>query len=269
MRCISCNDSVFDSLGIYYSVISSSQGGWTWLSSEGRYMGAAAFGTMDRATNPYYAPLREIFSLQPDGGVLLNRALANWQRDPFHKPYRPALTRILGEPIPAERMWNPDAVLRVEDIKHKPNTKDRLDKAAATQMVFEDALIHIVDHLIRTTESNRLILTGGVALNALANMRLLDHFDETYFERTLGRARPPAPVGAARALRSGGRRRRRLYVRPSRRCAGLGPALEHAFYCGLPPTRGRDPRRPGSAPASTGCELGSVADARGPRRSRT
>ena len=141
MRCISCNDSVFNSLGIYYSVISSSQGGWTSLSSEGRYMGAAAFGNMDRASNPYYAPLREILSLQSDGEVLLNRALANWQRDPFYKPYRPALTRILGEPIPAEQMWNPDAVLRVEDIKHKPNTKDRLDKAAATQMVFEDALI--------------------------------------------------------------------------------------------------------------------------------
>jgi carbamoyltransferase len=46
-------------------------------------------------------------------------------------------------------MWNPDAVLRVEDIHHHPNTQERLDKAAATQMVFEDALIHIVDCLIR------------------------------------------------------------------------------------------------------------------------
>ena len=262
MRCISCNDSVFDSLGIYYSVISSSQGGWTWLSSEGRYMGAAAFGTMDRASNPYYAPLREILSLQSDGGVLLNRALANWQRDPFYKPYRPALTRILGEPIPAEQMWNPDAVLRVEDIKHKPNTKDRLDKAAATQMVFEDALIHIVDHLIRTTQSNRLILTGGVALNALANMRLLDHFDETYFEKTLGRrarlhlwvppvpSDPGVPVGAA-------------YIFAHLAGAGLGPAIEHAFYCGLPPTQAEIRDALEAADGVDWIELGSVADARG------
>src|SRR5216683_8308869 len=55
MRRLYCNDSVFDSLGAFYSVISSTQGGWTWLSSEGRYMGAAAWGDMNRASNPYYA----------------------------------------------------------------------------------------------------------------------------------------------------------------------------------------------------------------------
>jgi len=47
MRRLYCNDSMFDSLGAFYSVISSTQGGWTWLSSEGRYMGAAAWGDMD------------------------------------------------------------------------------------------------------------------------------------------------------------------------------------------------------------------------------
>ena len=29
---------------------------------------------------------------------------------------------------------------------------------------------------------NRLVFTGGVALNALGNMRLLEHFDEAWFE---------------------------------------------------------------------------------------
>lgn len=52
MRPLYCNDSVFNSLGAFYSVISSTQGGWTLLSSEGRYMGAAAWGDMNRATNP-------------------------------------------------------------------------------------------------------------------------------------------------------------------------------------------------------------------------
>jgi hypothetical protein len=61
---------VFDSLGIFYSVISSTQGGWTWLSSEGRYMGATAYGNgdrKDRKTNPYYAALKPILALEPDG----------------------------------------------------------------------------------------------------------------------------------------------------------------------------------------------------------
>ena len=178
MRQLSCNDSMFDSLGAFYSVVSSTQGGWTWLSSEGRYMGAAAWGDMDRARNPYYARLRDVLHFGANGEVRLNRAMANWYCDPFDHPYKQALTEILGEPLRPDQLWNPDAVLRVEDIHHRPDTKDRLDKAAATQLVFEDAMIHVVDHLLRTTGASRLVLTGGVALNAVGNMRLLEHFDE-------------------------------------------------------------------------------------------
>ncbi len=227
------NDSVFDSLGLYYAVISSTQGGWTWLSSEGRYMGATAYGDNDRNTNPYYAGLKDIFVLQDDGRVALNRDLANWPRSIVREPYTQALTDILGPPIPADKMWNPDAVLKIEDIQHPEATKARLDKAAACQMVFEDAIFHIVDHFIRATGSERLVLTGGVGLNALANMRLLEHFDADYFRREHGRAGrlhlwvPPTPndsgipIGAA-------------YMGAYLAGYGIGPAATHAFYCGAP-----------------------------------
>src|SRR3954449_13585287 len=78
IRCLSCNNSAFDSLGAFYSVISSTQGGWTWLSSEGRYMGAAAWGDMNRASNPYYAGLRNVLHFGEDGEIRVNRSLANW-----------------------------------------------------------------------------------------------------------------------------------------------------------------------------------------------
>ena len=229
-----CNDSVFDSLGLYYAVISSTQGGWTWLSSEGRYMGATAYGNNDRSSNPYYARLKDIFVLQEDGRVALNRDLANWPRSIVREPYTQELIDILGEPIPADKMWNPDAVLKIEDIKHPEATKTRLDKAAACQMVFEDAIFHIVDGFIRSTGSERLIVTGGVGLNALANMRLLEHFDEGYFRRAHGRNGrlhlwvPPTPndsgvpIGAA-------------YMGAYLAGYGLGPPVSHAFYCGAPP----------------------------------
>ena len=209
MRQLYCNDSMFDSLGAFYSVISSTQGGWTWLSSEGRYMGAAAWGDMNRASNPYYARLRDVLHFGSGGEVRLNRAMANWYCDPFDHPYKPPLIDILGEPLKPDQLWNPDAMLRVEDIHHRPDTKDRLDKAAATQLVFEDAMIHVVDHLLRTTGASRLVLTGGVALNAVGNMRLLEHFDEAWFAKAQQRkARlhlwvPPMPgdpgvtIGAA------------------------------------------------------------------------
>ena len=86
MRQLYCNDSMFDSLGTFYSVISSTQGGWTWLSSEGRYMGAAAWGDMNRASNPYYARLRQVLDLGANGEVKINRAMANWDCDPSHIP---------------------------------------------------------------------------------------------------------------------------------------------------------------------------------------
>jgi carbamoyltransferase len=231
MRQIRTNGSIFDSLGIFYSVISSTQGGWTPLSSEGRYMGAAAYGEMNRSTNRFYPQLRKIIGLSPDGNVYLNRSLANWPRNLVRKPYTPELIGILGSPIAPEDMWNPDAVLRVEDIRHLPNTRDRLDKAAATQMVFEDALIHIIDCLIRTTGSDRLVLTGGAALNALANMRLLEHFDAGYYERVLKRSTqlhlwiPPMPGDAGVTVGA-------AYAFAASVGVGFGTPLKHAFYCG-------------------------------------
>src|SRR3954462_10984022 len=235
MRRLYCNDSMFDSLGAFYSVISSTQGGWTWLSIEGRYMGADAWGDMDRASNPYYARLRNVLHFGANGEISLNRAMANWYCDPFDHPYKQALTEILGEPLRPEQLWNPDPVLRVEDIHHRPDTKDRLDKAVATQLVFEDAMIHVVDHLLRVTGANRLVLTGGVALNAVGNMRLLEHFNEAWFAASQRRkARlhlwvPPTPgdpgvtIGAA-------------WLFAHLAGAPRGHPMRHAFYCGIAPS---------------------------------
>src|SRR5581483_9168373 len=133
--------------------------------------------------------------------------------------------------------WNPDAVLRVEDIKHRADTQDRLDKAAATQLVFEDAMIHVVDHLLRQTGSHRLVLTGGVALNALGNMRLLEHFDESWFaENQARKARlhlwvPPVPGDAGVTIGA-------AWLFAHLAGAPRGAPMTHAFYCGLPPSPG-------------------------------
>jgi carbamoyltransferase len=191
---------------------------------------------MNRASNPYYARLKEVLHFGQGGEIRLNRSMANWYSDPFDHPYKPALIEILGEPLRPDQLWNPDAVLRVEDIHHRPDTKDRLDKAAATQLVLEDAMIHVVDHLLRATGANRLVLTGGVALNAVGNMRLLEHFDEAWFSKYQNRkARlhlwvPPTPsdpgvtIGAA-------------WLFAHLAGAPRGAAMTHAFYCGTSPSR--------------------------------
>jgi carbamoyltransferase len=236
MRRLYCNESVFDSLGAFYSVISSTQGGWTWLSSEGRYMGAAAWGDTNRASNPYYARLKQVLQFESTGEVRLNRAMGNWYCDPFERPYKRALIDILGEPLKPDQLWNPDAVLRIEDIRHRPNTQDRLDKAAATQLVFEDAMIHVADHLLRSTGAHRLVLTGGVALNALGNMRLLEHFDGAWFRKNQGRTArlhlwvPPVPGDAGVTIGA-------AWLFAHLAGAPRGAPMTHAFYCGAPPAR--------------------------------
>jgi carbamoyltransferase len=161
--------------------------------------------------------------------------MANWYCDPFDNPYKAALTEILGPALKPDQLWNPDAVLRVEDIQHRSDTRDRLNKAAATQLLFEDAMIHVVDHLLRVTAANRLVLTGGVALNAIGNMRLLEHFDDAWFAEAQRRdARlhlwvPPVPgdpgvtIGAA-------------WLFAHLAGAPRGAPMTHAFYCGLPPS---------------------------------
>ncbi|HXA54048.1 MAG TPA: carbamoyltransferase C-terminal domain-containing protein [Solirubrobacteraceae bacterium] len=228
--------SLCDSLGTMYGFLSSTQGGWPLLSSEGRYMGAAAWGDGNRLTNRYYRRLKHILYLGPDGEIRINRAFANWTRGGWGKPYTDELIEILGQPVPLEQMWNPDAVLDVEDIRHAEVTRERVDKAAAVQMVFEDALAHLVEHLIRSTGGHRLILTGGAALNCVANMRLLECFDERWYGHHLGLADtrlhlwvPPTPNDAGGPIGA-------AYTFAMLAGAQPGPPLRHAFRCGFAPT---------------------------------
>jgi carbamoyltransferase len=257
LRPLRANRSMFDSLGVLYSIISSTQGGWNILSSEGRYMGAAAWGDHDRLTNPYYRQLRQLVYFGDGGRFFVNRRMINWHIAGEWKPYNAALEAVLGKPIPPGEMWNPDRVLSVDRIEHSPITQERVDKAAATQLLFEDVLFHVVGDLIRSTGSDKLVMTGGTALNCVANMHLLERFDERYYRRHLGKTArlhlwvPPTPgdagvtIGAAYqfALQAG---------------AGAGPALAHAFYCGTPPTRSSIERALEGAPDIATRTLGNI-----------
>lgn len=229
------NDSFTDSLGLFYSVVSSTKGGWTTLSSEGRYMGAAAWGDSNRLTNRYYRQLREMFHFGPKGEAFINRQMANWQNAGEIIPYNKPLEEIIGPPITKDRMWNPDAILNVDDVEHAEITRDRVDLAAATQLVFEDVLFHLIDYYVRTTGIDRLVMTGGTALNCVANMRLLECYNRDWFQRNLGREAqlqlwvPPIPGDAGVTIGA-------AYQFAMLAGAKSGATLDHAFYCGLAPS---------------------------------
>ncbi|MGB7686737.1 MAG: carbamoyltransferase C-terminal domain-containing protein [Solirubrobacterales bacterium] len=257
------NGNALDSAGLIYDQIASTQGGWASLQAAGRYMGAAAWGDGDRLTNPYYKRLRQLAYFGPNGDFRLNRRFAKWQRAGQLDPYQDELTDILGPPIPIERLWKPDAVLNVDDVEHAEVTRDRVDKAAALQLLFEDMIFHVVGWFIRQTGSTRLVMTGGTALNCVANMRLLERFDEEWYSRYLGRederlhiwvppiqGDPGTPPGSACAfaMRAGIRR---------------SQPLRHAFYCGRGPQRNEVLAMADEADDVLVEELGEVSTAQG------
>lgn len=168
-----------DSLGVFYMLCASLLGGWTALSAEGRYMGATAWGNGDRLTNPYYKRLRQFFHFAGEGEVFFNAAMA---ADDFR-----GLQEVVGPFIAFEDVWKPDAVIDVDSIAHSEITQERVDVAAAVQMVYEDALFHIIGDFIRRTGSDQLVLCGGTALNCVANMKLLEHFDHRFYRRYFNR----------------------------------------------------------------------------------
>ncbi|MDO6526355.1 carbamoyltransferase C-terminal domain-containing protein [Motilimonas sp. 1_MG-2023] len=240
-----------NSLGVFYMLCSTFWGGWTALSSEGRYMGAAAWGDNNRLTNPYYKRLRQYFYFGNDGDVFVNSAMTD-------NAYA-MLQDVAGPFLDIEELWNPDAVLNVDNVTHSKVTQQRVDTAAAVQMAFEDALFHIISHQIQTTKSDQLVLCGGTALNCVANMRLLDSFDEDYYRRLTGeRTRlniwvPPVPsdqgvvVGApySFAMRNG--------VVPDGK-------LPTPFLCGLPPVSKQIESALASADHVCFDELGNLND---------
>jgi carbamoyltransferase len=93
-----------------------------------------------------------------------------------------------------------------------------------------------VDHLLRQTGAHRLVLTGGLALNALGNMRLLEHFDEAWFatnQRRKARLHlwvPPVPGDAGVTIGA-------AWLFAHLAGAPRGAPLTHAFYCGEPSAR--------------------------------
>jgi carbamoyltransferase len=259
------NDSVFDSLGVLYAVISSTQGGWTSLSSEGRYMGAAAWGEMDRVANPFYRQLRQLLYFGPSGQVLLNRALANWHIAGELNPYSSLLAHLIGPAIPPARMWNPDAVLRINHEEDAATTQTRVDLAAALQLVFEDALFHVISHFVKQTGAERLVLTGGTALNCVATLRLCERLDEGFFSRYCGRSArlkvwvPPTPGDAGVVVGA-------AYAFALRHGVQAGERLRHAYYCGAPATGAEIEDALHEAPEIRALRVGSAAHREGRAR---
>jgi carbamoyltransferase len=140
-----------DSLGLLYSAFTYYTG-FKVNSGEYKVMGLAPYG------EPKYVDLiyRELIELRDDGSFKLNQAYFNYLTGLTMT--NAAFDRLFGGPP------------RVPESKL---TQKEMDLARSVQVVCEEVILRMARTVHRETGSDNLCLAGGVALNCVANGRLL------------------------------------------------------------------------------------------------
>ncbi|MBI2125662.1 carbamoyltransferase [Candidatus Woesearchaeota archaeon] len=160
------------SIGLLYSTITAYLG-FTVNNSEYKVMGLAPYGMMVKEKNEYYHRLRKVIDLKEDGSFALKM-----QYFDFHyKPRMPnaGLCALLGGAVRA---------------KDEPLTQRHKDIAAAVQLVTEEVLFRILNQVWKETKQENICLAGGVALNSVANGKILKNtpFKRIYIQPAAGDA---------------------------------------------------------------------------------
>jgi len=160
------------SLGMFYSAFTYFLG---FKVNEGEYklMGLSAYG------KPKYYDLimRELIDVKDDGSLRLNMKYFayTWDKVMVNRKFE----KLFGVPR------------RTEDTKAE---QIHLDIGASAQLVLEEILLKMVRHVHEKTNLKNLCLGGGVALNGVANYRLLKEgpFDKIHI--------PPSPGDGGSAI---------------------------------------------------------------------
>ena len=169
------NSTLFNSMGILYTFVTQYLG-FAGFSDEGKVMALAAFGD-----DSLVEPFRKVVALCPDGRYALDMSYFDFDAYGSLQPFRSKFFDEFGPPRSAD----------------KPIMKRHRDIARALQSTLEDVVLHIAQDCLRRFPSRNLVLSGGVALNCVANARVAG---ETSFKRVWV---PPvasdsgAPLGSA------------------------------------------------------------------------
>jgi carbamoyltransferase len=173
------------SLGIFYTAVTQWLG-FPEYGDEGKVMGLAPYG------KPRYAgKLRELIRLD---GPLFELGLDYFTHDKEGVDMNwdsgsPKIGRIYSDQL--VELLGPAREPRGEITAHHE------DVAASLQVVLEEAYLHLIETLWERTHLPNLCLAGGVALNAVANGRILPEtpFRELYIQPAAGDS--GTAVGAA------------------------------------------------------------------------
>jgi carbamoyltransferase len=139
------------SLGLLYSAFTY-YCGFKVNSGEYKLMGLAPYG------QPRYADVirRELIDIRDDGSFRLNTAAFGFLDSPLMT--NPRFEQLFGGP--ARKLES-----RI--------TRREMDLAASVQVVTEEIVLKLIAHLTETTGTKNVVMAGGVALNCVANGRVL------------------------------------------------------------------------------------------------
>ena len=144
----------FDSIGMIYTLVTRYLGFHPF--EEGTVMALAACGD-----TTFVDGMRDIVRLEPAGRFSINMNYFSHDKYGMRRPFKPRFIETFGPPrAPGETLTD----------RHR-------DVARALQAVTEDVVLHVARHLAATYPSRNLVLTGGVALNCVANARILRDTD--------------------------------------------------------------------------------------------
>jgi carbamoyltransferase len=151
------NLGFFDSLGMLYTCATTYLGFKPF--EEGTVMALAACGGPT-----YLEKFRSIVRLEDEGRFSINRDYISYDTHGLMRPFTGQFIRTFGPPRKSG----------------EPLTDRHRDIAYALQVVTEETILHIVREVERRHPSRNLCISGGVALNCVANARILR---DTSFER--------------------------------------------------------------------------------------
>ena len=179
------------SLGSFYSTFTEICG-FKPQSDEWKLMGASAYGNLEK----FYKKIKKLIILQKDGKFELNLKYFNHYM--FHRP----------------KFYNQNLLdyLNINVNNSNNVSKIYFDLARAVQQVFEETLFYMLNNLYKKTKNSNLVLSGGCALNSLANGKIINN---TKFKNIFICPAPDdsgAGVGAAFWVYNNIMNKKRVYV---------------------------------------------------------
>ena len=202
------------SLGLLYSVFTAFIG-FRPNDGECSTMALATFG------KPIYADqIRKIIRIHQDGTYSLDQSYFNFNQ--FGAiPYSRKFIKVFGQSRSFKDKLPYDTLVTAGTTPEQanPNHQRYADIASSVQLVLEEALLALLDRLYKLTGMKKLCMAGGVALNCVANSRILreSKFEKIYI--------PPDPGDGGAALGAA------FYSYFSKKST-FGPALSVTPYLG-------------------------------------